>query len=437
MPSTTKQTNLTQKRSQTTDHRSPILTCRDLSVGYKDKVVLSGLNLEFAAGQFIALLGPNGAGKTTLLRTLSGHLSPLWGGVKLQGRPLSTLSTMDLAKFMAVVLTEKISPPLFTVYEFVALGRYPHTDFLGRLNETDKQVVHHALSAVHADKLATRIFSDLSDGERQKALVARALAQQPRLLLLDEPTLHLDLKHRVEVMGILRNLCRSESITVLASLHDVDVAAKVADRVALIKSGKVTAWGPPESVLVNHAVADLYDFDGADFDHQLGSIELRGSGNRGRAFVVGGMGSGALVYRMLAKRGFSIATGVLHTNDLDYFVARSLGARCLIQKALDRIDGNVLDQAKGLIDGCEMVIDCGFSVNPTNMANLALLQAAVQRGKPVFTIRKENGTCPIPADAREKMSQCDDVTHLLDRIEQRFPETDGVLTGQSHVMEAV
>ncbi len=427
----------TDHPSPITHHASPILSCRDLSVGYKDKVVLSGLNLEFTAGQFIALLGPNGAGKTTLLRTLSGHLAPLWGGITLRGSPLSTMNSLDLAKFMAVVLTEKISPPLFTVYEFVALGRYPHTDFLGRLSEADKQVVLHALSAVHADNLVTRIFSDLSDGERQKALVARALAQQPRLLLLDEPTLHLDLKHRVEVMGILRNLCRSEGITVVASLHDVDVAAKVADQVALIKSGKVTAWGPPESVLKNHAVAALYDFDGADFDHQLGSIELRGSGNRGRAFVVAGMGSGALVYRMLAKRGFAIATGVLHTNDLDYFVARSLGASCLTQEALECITGDLLGQAQSRIDKCDMVIDCGFPIHQMNMGNMVLLQAAIHGGKPVFTIRKDNGSCLLPEDDQENMSRCDDVTHLLDLIEKRFPAIDGNKTSKTCTLEAV
>ncbi|GAB6905840.1 ABC transporter related protein [Desulfosarcina cetonica] len=400
-----------------------ILTCRNLTVGYKDKAVLSGLNLDFAAGQFISLLGPNGAGKTTLLRTLSRHLDPLAGHIAIAGRPLDQMSAMELAAVMAVVLTDKISPPLFTVYEFVALGRYPHTDFLGRLGAADHQAVRHALAAVHADDLAARTFSDLSDGERQKALVARALAQQPRLLLLDEPTLHLDLKHRVEVMGILRNLCRSEGITVLASLHDVDVAAKVSDRVALVKSGVLVDWGMPEIVLENSAVAGLYDFDGADFDHHLGSIELRGTGNRGRAFVLAGMGSGALIYRMLSKRGFRMATGVLHTNDLDYFVARSLGAECICQAAMQAIDDRALAEARRWLAVCDVVIDCGFAVGPMNQGNINLLNTVLAKGKPVLSLRPNGRELALPADGQ--IIRCADMAQLLAALDQRVPAMGG------------
>ena len=399
----------------------PILSCRDLTVGYKNKAVLSGLNLDFEAGQFVSLLGPNGAGKTTLLRTLSRHLDPLQGRIEIEGQPIVQMSTMELAMVMAVVLTDKVSPPLFMVYEFVSLGRYPHTGFLGRLSHADHQAVQHALCAVHADDLAGRTFSDLSDGERQKVLVARALAQQPRLLLLDEPTLHLDLKHRVEVMGILRNLCRSEGITVVASLHDVDVAAKVSDRVALVKSGAVLDWGIPETVLESNAVAGLYDFDGADFDHHLGSIELRGNGKSGRAFVLAGMGSGALIYRMLSKRGFSITTGVLHNNDLDYYVARSLGAECTCQEAMQTIDDLALSEADRRLDACDVVIDCGFYVGTMNQGNVKLLHTALEKGKPVLSLRQNGVEVSLPALASGQVVRCEDVAQLLEALDQRFP----------------
>jgi iron complex transport system ATP-binding protein len=437
MPSFKRQTIPIKNQSPITDYRSPVLSCRDLTVGYKDKAVLSGLNLDFAAGQFISLLGPNGAGKTTLLRTLSRHLEPLAGRIEIEGRPLSRMSTMELATVMAVVLTDKVSPPLFTVYEFVALGRYPHTDFLGRLGAADHQAVRHALAAVHAEDLISRSFSDLSDGERQKALVARALAQQPRLLLLDEPTLHLDLKHRVEVMGILRNLCRSEGITVVASLHDVDVAAKVSDRVGLIKSGAVVAWGLPETVLKSDAVAGLYDFDGADFDHHLGSIELRGSGKSGRVFVLAGMGSGALIYRMLSKRGFAITTGVLHTNDLDYFVARSLGAECSCQTAMQTIDGVALAEADSRLEQCDVVIDCGFDVGPMNQGNVQLLHTALKKGKTVLSLRSNGLEGQLPSHATKSMVRCRDVAQLLDALDHCFPGMGESQELQPEILEAV
>lgn len=409
------------KENISNSNRSPILSCRNLTIGYKDKSVLSGLNLDFEAGQFISLLGPNGAGKTTLLRTLSRHLDPLAGQIEIEGRPLSQMSAMELATVMAVVLTDKVSPPLFTVYEFVALGRYPHTDFLGRLGDADHRAVRHAIAAVHADNLAERTFSDLSDGERQKALVARALAQQPRLLLLDEPTLHLDLKHRVEVMGILRNLCRSDGITVVASLHDVDMAAKVSDRVALVKSGAVVDWGIPETVLKNDAVAGLYDFDGADFNCHLGSIEMRGNGKSGRVFVLAGMGSGALIYRMLSRRGFAITTGVLHTNDLDYFVARSLGAECTCQEAMQSIDEQALAEADARLESCDLVIDCGFHVGAMNQGNVKLLNTALEKGKPVLSLRQNGLDVQLSSQADGQMVRCGDATQLLEALDRRFP----------------
>lgn len=413
--------------------KKEVLTCCDLTVGYKKKNILSKLNIVFEAGHFISLLGPNGAGKTTLLRTLSRHLEPLHGMVKVMGESLFSISSIDLAKIMAVVLTDKISPPLFSVFEFVALGRYPHTDFLGRLSYEDHRVVQQALKDVHAQDLAHRPFSDLSDGERQKALVARALAQQPKILLLDEPTIHLDLKHRIEVMAILRDLCRSQGITVVASMHDVDVASKVSDRVALIKDGTLADWGSPESVLTGEAVSDLYDFSGASYDRDLGGIELRGDGERGRAFVVAGMGSGAPVYRMLARQGFSLSTGVLNSNDLDYYVARSLGAECTVQSAMEVVGDDALNSAVKLLDRCDVVIDCGFDVGAMNQKNISLLQSAIQKGKKVMTLRSDSleelfKTHPDLTSEDNLMKtgfngsvfQCRDVTHLLETVDQHI-----------------
>ncbi len=366
-----------------------VLSCHELTVGYKNTPVIENINLTFTAGHFITLLGPNGAGKTTLLRTLSRHLKPLGGAIRLGGRCLQSLRQGELARIMAVVLTDKVAPPLFSSFDFVALGRYPHTDFLGRLSDDDRLVVKTSLQAVHAEDLARRDFTSLSDGEKQKVLVARALAQEPKVLLLDEPTAHLDLKHRVEVMTILRNLCHANNITVIASLHDVDIAAKVSDRVALVKAGAITAFGYPEEVLSGEAVSRLYDFDSACFSHQLGSIELRGNGKKGKSvFVVAGMGSGAVLYRLLAKRGYDIVTGVLHQNDLDCFVAESLGAKCASQPPAAGLDEAVFRTALEQMTGCDLVIDTGFNIDGVYAANQQLLDSAASQGKPVFSLRR-------------------------------------------------
>jgi iron complex transport system ATP-binding protein len=359
-----------------------VLSCENLAVGYK-RQVLSGVDVAFESGHFIALLGPNGVGKTTLLRTLSRHLKPLSGRVTLLGRDLQSLPALELARQMAVVLTDKSRPPLLSVFEYVALGRYPHTGFMGRLSPRDVAVVEDALAAVAASDLAPRLIETLSDGERQKAVLARALAQDPKVLLLDEPTAHLDLKHRVEVMGILRDLCRMRGLTVIASLHDVDVAAKVSDRALLVKNGRVVDYGLPERVLTSEAVADLYDFAEADFSRHLGSIELRGDGSAGRAFVTAGLGHGAVIFRLLAKRGMAISTGVLAEGDLDAFVAEALGATAFVRRNGDAAE-SLLPQATAALEGCAFVIDGGPQTGPTAETNRKILSAAAARGLPVL-----------------------------------------------------
>ncbi len=390
----------------------PVLQAQQLSVGYKQSAVLQDLNFSCEHGQFISLLGPNGAGKTTLLRTLSRHLPPVSGAIQVRGRPLAGLRALDLARIMAVVLTDKIVPPLLTVEEFVALGRYPHTGYLGRLQEKDRKRIHAALDDVHASALRQRQFSDLSDGERQKVLIARALAQEPQLLLLDEPTIHLDLRHRIEVMTILRDLCRDQGITVLASLHDVDVAAKISDRVALIKNSGMLAWGSPESILNASSVAKLYEFDQAVFDSALGGLEIRSQTVGRRAFVVAGLGSGALVYRMLAKKGFAITTGVLQEHDLDFHVARALGAECISVEPMAEVNGSSAAQALEALSGCDLVVDSGFSLGAANRVNMDILSAALAQGKIVLSLR-QNATALFAGAAHDNLHCCLDADQIL------------------------
>ena len=362
-----------------------ILHSEGLSVGYRAPV-LREVNLDFGSGQFIALLGPNGAGKTTLLRTWSRHLKPLAGRVEVLGRDLNTLSALELARLVAVCLTDNAKPPLLSVDEFVALGRYPHTGMMGRLSVHDAEIVERSLAAVTASGLSGRLVEQLSDGERQKVVLARALAQEPKLMLLDEPTAHLDLKHRIEVMGILRSLCRSHGLTVLASLHDIDVAAKVSDRVLLVQNGGIRDYGLPETVLTGETVAELYGFGDADFNRHLGSIEFRGDGKAGRVFVIAGRGRAAPVFRLLSKKGLAIETGLLRDGDLDAFVAAALGAKTYVRAESDELpangNGSSLEEAAQALTACDFIVDSGVR----DAGAEALRQRAAASGLPVFRV---------------------------------------------------
>ncbi len=357
----------------------PLLETCNLGVGYGKKQVLSHVDLNFFSGEFVCLLGPNGAGKTTLLRTLSGHLAPLEGKVILDGKDLESFTSGQLARRMSVVLTVKTMPALLCVYDFVAMGRYPHTAWTGRLSDHDDAVVMEALALVGADDLVFRDISCLSDGERQKVLIARALAQEPDIMLLDEPTMHLDLRHRMQVMSILQTLCREKGICVAASLHDVETAARLADRVALVKDNGIRAFGPPEQVMDADAVSCLYDFTSAGFDPVLGSIEIRMPAHTGRkVFVIGGMGSASVLFRLLVRKGFEVVTGVLMKNDVDCFVARSLGISCIVQ---DTIKDDQVEQASAILESCDFVIDSGFDLNDFTKPGMELISRTLELGK--------------------------------------------------------
>ena len=367
-----------------------ILELEKLSVGYGSKIVLSEVNFSLEEGRFLSLLGPNGAGKTTLLRTLTGLQPALSGRVLILGQDLARMNRAKLARIQAVVLTDRLTPGLLTAYEVTALGRYPHTGFLGKLGPDDHQAVSRALEMVEAKGLAERFFQRLSDGEKQKIILARALAQEPKLILLDEPTVHLDLKHRLEVISILRNLCRDLGITVVASLHDVDMASRLSDQVALIAEGGLADFGPPELVLNDSSVARLYKLEGARYDSRLGVMELENQGKRGPVFVVPGGGSATSLLRLLHKRGFALLCGVAHQGDMDHHLASVLGARMVSVPAFSRASEKDLDNCLELMNMADVVIDSGFELGMANQANRDLLIRALQKGKQVFSLRSDH-----------------------------------------------
>jgi iron complex transport system ATP-binding protein len=236
------------------------LELRDLRLAYGRREVLRGVDLHLAPGERVALLGENGAGKTSLLRCITGLARPQTGGVWLDGRPLAEYERTTLARRLAVVPGQaSIAFPL-RVEELVALGRIPHEHPLLGPREADRAAVTGAIEKVGIGHLVGRDVRELSLGERQLAMLAMSIAQQARLLLLDEPTVHLDLRHQVEVMELLRQLA-GQGVTVLAVLHDVALAAHFFDRVALLHDGRLVADGPPRDVLTADRLRDVYGVD--------------------------------------------------------------------------------------------------------------------------------------------------------------------------------
>jgi iron complex transport system ATP-binding protein len=324
-----------------------------------------------------------------------------------------------LARIQAVVLTDRLNPGLLTAYEVTALGRYPHTGFLGRLGPNDHRAVARALDMVKASHLAHRFYERLSDGEKQKIILARALAQEPRLILLDEPTVHLDLKHRLEVMAILRNLCRELGITVVASLHDVDMASRLSDQAALVTKGGLVDFGPPELVLDNASVARLYKLEGARYDSCLGVMELLEQGKRGPVFVVPGGGSATNLLRLLHKRGYRLFCGVAHQGDMDHHLAQVLGAKIVSVSAFEQAAQEDLAKALVLISKAKVVIDSGFRLGQANQANKKLLKRALQTDKQVFSLRPEKEAIKLLGQ-QGKLCCCADELDLAHQVSNFF-----------------
>jgi len=250
----------------------PVLKTHNLSIGYPKHTVTTGINENLFAGELVCLIGPNGAGKTTLMRTIAAMLSPIEGHVTLIGDDVRSLESRILAQRLSVVLTDRINVGLLSGYELVALGRHPYTDWTGNLTKNDENIIRWAVNAVGADELAPRHIHELSDGERQKLMIARALAQDPAVMILDEPTAFLDLPRRVEIMQLLRNLARETNRAILLSTHDLDLALRNADRIWLMPKNDAIQVGAPEDLVLTGAFEKAFASEGVQFDKRTGSF---------------------------------------------------------------------------------------------------------------------------------------------------------------------
>lgn len=236
-----------------------LISADRLSVGYGRKVIVNGIEFEVKQGEILTLIGPNGAGKSTVLKTIAGYLKRLDGTVMVGNRDMLEFSEKEMAKRLSVVLTERISPELMTCREVVETGRYPYTGSFGLLTEKDKAVVENAIEKVSMQDYADVDFSSVSDGQRQRVMLARAICQEPEILILDEPTSYLDIHHKIQFLEILRSLAKEKQMAVILSMHELDFAEKISDYVLCIKGGKITLSGTPDKVFTAENIMGLYD----------------------------------------------------------------------------------------------------------------------------------------------------------------------------------
>ena len=356
------------------------LRTEDLSVGYNGRELIRGIALSLRPGEIMTLIGPNGAGKSTILKSVIRQLALVRGTVCLDGRDMAGLREGDVARRMSVVMTSHISPELMTCFDVAATGRYPYTGRLGIVTREDREKVAQCLELVHAAELADQDFSRISDGQRQRVLLARALCQEPEVLVLDEPTSFLDIRHKLELLAILKDMVRRRRLAVLMSLHELDLAQKISDQVVCVHGDKIERQGPPEEIFTPDYMRQLYGGARGSYNALFGSLELEAVAGAPEVFVIGGGGAGIPVYRRLQRQGIPFAAGVLQENDLDFPVASALAAEVVAEKRFQPIGEASLRRAAAVMADCRRVLCPLTEFGPFNEGNRQLLRLAGEAG---------------------------------------------------------
>lgn len=296
--------------------RRDTVRVHDLVTGYRSRSAVREVSKSFDAtllsGELTCLLGPNGAGKSTLLRTLSAFQPAIGGTIEIEGRSLADYSSRELSRLIGVVLTERVSLSNMTVGELVGLGRSPYTGFWGRLSAHDLEVTDRAIRLVGIDELRERPVGSLSDGERQKAMIAKTLAQETPIIFLDEPTAFLDYPSKVEIMQLLQRLAREEGKTVFLSTHDLELALQIADRVWLIDKTRGVEIGVPEDLALNGALGRYFEREGVVFDMTTGLFRIN-TGLSRSVIVIGDAHSGrmSMAVKALSRVGVLAVTAAV------------------------------------------------------------------------------------------------------------------------------
>lgn len=407
---------------------TPQLELQDIVFGYGAQPVLYQVSTRIYAGEMLALLGPNGSGKTTLLRLLSGVLTPQSGTVKLEGRELQKWGRRAIAQRIAVVPQEAHIPFAFTVEQIVEMGRTPFTrSFWSSQSIYDRGHVRDAMQASGVTGLATRIFNELSGGEQQRVLLALALAQEPAILLLDEPTSHLDIKYQVELLELAQRLNQERGVTVIAAIHDLNLAARYFSRLQLFQRGIIADGGPAE-VLEPGLLSRVYDVNvqvgilrGAEHLSILPPAtpavrEPEARAPYSRIHIIAGGGSGELAMRALADARLAFSAGALNIGDSDYVLALRLAEEVVVEQPFTPISGQALERVRELLEQALVLILCPTVIGPGNLPLLQVAVEAAQSGLKVLML--DDGVAPDALQVAARDYTSGEGTRLLEALLQ-------------------
>lgn len=379
--------------AESDDIRARAIEFAGVSGGYRRVQVFKDVSFTIREGSMSAIIGPNGSGKTTLLRAATGLLKHVDGKVMLFGKDVRSMDAGKRATLIGVVPQDSFTPMAYSVEEIVTMGRTHAVSRWNGFSDEDRKIVERAMIYTDVAEMRSRPFPELSGGERQRVIIAMVLAQQPRVILMDEATSHLDINHRLEIMQLIERLNREQGVTVLMVSHDLNMAAEFCERLLVVDHGKLVADGSPDKVLTEAMLRDVYHCGvKVERNPQSGSVmvvpsprlvdseELKGM----RVHVVAGGGCGENVLRRLALCECDVSCGVLNDGDKDADVAEALDFKVILEKPFSPIGGDAFLEAEKSAVKAQALVVCGVPFGTGNVVNLELAERVHKQGVSVY-----------------------------------------------------
>lgn len=363
------------------DINNRIVVTDSLSIGYGKTIVVDNINISIEEGKILTLIGANGSGKSTLLKTMTKELNEVSGAIYIDGIASRDIDEKELSKKLSMVMSKRIHTEMMSCREVVETGRYPYTGHFGILSDKDRKIVDDIMEQVNIKQIADKDFNKISDGQRQRVMLGRALCQEPRILVLDEPTSFLDLKYKLEILKLIRNIATTKKIAVIMSLHELDLASKISDTLVCIKDGKIDKVGSPEEVLSDDYVNELFDIREGNFSASLGLVNLKNidDEDRPKYFVLGGNSS--YIYNLLNRKSIAFSAGILYDNEVSYQVAKGMTKHILCGKAFTKVEESIIEKAKEYVDNSEKVLCVSNTFGEYDNANKIIFEYAKSKGK--------------------------------------------------------
>lgn len=396
-----------------------ILKTENLSINYGEKEILKDININICEGEFVGIIGPNGAGKSTLIKAITDIIEVKEGRIIIDGKDNKSIAKRELAKLVAVVPQEFSIDFEFDAFDIVMMGRNPHKYGKSKDEANDAKLVREAMIMTNTWQFKDRYFNQLSGGERQRIIIARAIAQQTKIILLDEPTSHLDIHHQLEVLELARMLKEKYGITILSVLHDINMASRFSDKLILLNDKSLMVYDEPHKVIDEKYLTKVYDMEMIIRKNNVLSVKEilairvlkeKLDDRSIDVHVISGGGSGEQIIERLNSMGFNVSCGVVSKGDSDWSLCKLLGVEIAEVLPFTDIDEETIRLNKSLINKSEMVLVTDLPFGPANISNL---ESLLNIDKKIFVLRSKDEFDYTGGRAKEILKEIENCNRLV------------------------